>query len=294
MPVEHYENFPVASFLLPARLREPVEAIYAFARGADDLADEGDAAPAVRLAQLDGYRRALDALEHGRPLAEAVADAADATALVPMFERLGRNIRAFGLPLQLFRDLLDAFSQDVVKTRYADFAELRDYCRRSADPVGRLLLHLYGAASADNLALSDRICTSLQLINFWQDVAIDWQKRRVYLPQDDLARFGVGEADIADGRCDARWRALLGFEVARARAMMLDGAPLARRLPGRIGWELRLIVEGGLRILERIEAAGHDVFRRRPVLGKTDWARLAWRAARYRHPALPAPTPTHP
>ncbi|NMG56304.1 squalene synthase HpnC [Aromatoleum aromaticum] len=273
MPIDHYENFPVASLLLPARLREPVEAIYAFARSADDIADEGDALPVARLARLNDYRLELDAIGRGAPPRDA--------GLAPMFNRLGRNIRTHALPLPLFRDLLDAFGQDVGKTRYADFAELADYCRRSANPVGRLLLHLYGAATPDNLRLSDRICTSLQLINFWQDVAVDRAKRRIYVPQDELARFGVGEADIDAGRCDERWRALMAFEVQRARAMMLEGAPLACRLPGRIGWELRLMVAGGLRILELIEAVGYDVFRRRPTLGRTDWPRLAWRALRY-------------
>jgi squalene synthase HpnC len=273
MPVDHYENFPVASLLLPAPLREPVEAIYAFARSADDIADEGDAPAHVRLAGLDGYRRELDAIERGEPPRDA--------GLAPLFARVARNVRAHALPTQLFRDLLDAFSQDVGKTRYADFAELTDYCRRSANPVGRLLLHLYRAATPDNLQLSDRICTSLQLINFWQDVAIDWRKRRIYLPQDDLARFGVAEADIDAARCGEPWRALMAFQVRRARTMMCDGAPLARRLPGRIGWELRLVVQGGLRILEAIEAVDYDVFRRRPTLGRRDWPTLAWRALRY-------------
>jgi phytoene synthase len=273
MPVAHYENFPVASLLLPARLREPVEAIYAFARGADDVADEGDAPAVVRLARLNDYRLALNAIERGEPVRDA--------GLAPLFERLARAVRRHHLPVQLLRDLLDAFSQDVGKTRYANFEELRDYCRRSADPVGRLMLHLYGAASAGNLADADRICTSLQLINFWQDVALDWAKGRIYLPQDDMARFGVGEADIAAQTCDERWRALLAFEVQRARTMMVAGAPLARRLPGRIGWELRLVVQGGLRILERIEAAGYDVFRHRPVLVRSDWPRLIWRALRH-------------
>ena len=273
MPVDHYENFPVASLLLPARLREPVEAIYAFARSADDIADEGDAPAIARLARLNDYRLELDAIGRGAAPRDA--------GLAPMFDRLARNIRTHALPLPLFRDLLDAFGQDVGKTRYADFAELADYCRRSANPVGRLLLHLYGAATADNLRLSDKICTSLQLINFWQDVAVDWAKRRIYVPQDDLARFGVGEADIDAGRCDERWCALMAFEVQRARATMLEGAPLARRLPGRIGWELRLMVAGGPRILELIEAGDYDVFRRRPTLGRSDWPRLAWRALRY-------------
>ena len=274
MPVDHYETFPVASLLLPSRLREPVEAIYAFARSADDVADEGDAAPVARLARLHDYRLALEACARGA----AVNDA----SLAPMFERLGRAIRAHKLPVQRLRDLLDAFVQDVGKTRYRDFAELRDYCRRSADPVGRLLLCLYAAETPENLRRSDAICTSLQLINFCQDVAIDWQKQRIYLPQDDMARFGVSADDIAAGRCDERWRALMGFELGRARAMMVDGAPLARALPGRIGWELRLIVLGGLRIIEAIETANYDVFRHRPVLGKHDWLRLGWRALNYR------------
>ena len=268
MPVEHYENFPVASFLLPARLREPVEAIYAFARSADDIADEGEALPAQRLAQLEAYRRQLALIERGE------------TPVEPMFARLARNIRAYQLPLPLFAALLDAFAQDVVKTRYADYPELLDYCARSANPVGRLLLHLYRQTSDDNLRDSDAICTSLQLINFWQDVAVDWRKDRVYLPADSMARYDVSESQIAAARVDERWQALMGSEVRRARALMLSGAPLARRLPGRIGWELRLVVQGGLRILEAIEATGHDVFRHRPSLNRSDWLRLAWRAAR--------------
>ena len=274
MPVDHYENFPVASLLLPSHLREPVEAIYAFARSADDVADEGDAAPVARLARLHDYRLALEACARGA----AVNDA----SLVPMFERLGRVIRAHKLPVQHLRDLLDAFAQDVGKTRYRDFAQLKDYCRRSADPVGRLLLCLYTAETPENLRRSDAICTSLQLINFCQDVAIDWQKQRIYLPQDDMARFGVSADDIAAGRCDERWQALMSFQLERARAMMVDGAPLALALPGRIGWELRLIVLGGLRIIESIEAVGYDVFCHRPVLGKHDWLRLGWRALNYR------------
>jgi squalene synthase HpnC len=273
MPVEHYENFPVASVLLPARLREPVEAIYAFARGADDIADEGELAADERLSVLAAYRAGLLAIAGGG----AVADA----RLAPMFERLARNIASWRLPLQPFHDLLDAFSQDVVKTRYADYDELLDYCRRSANPVGRLLLHLYDCNDADSLRRSDAICTALQLINFWQDAALDFAKGRIYLPQDEMQRFGVSTAHLAQAHCDAAWRALLDFQVQRARALMRTGAPLARRLPGRIGWELRLMVLGGLRILEGIEAAGHDVFRHRPTLGATDWPLLAWRALNY-------------
>lgn len=266
MPVDHYENFPVASILLPRRLREPIAAIYAFARSADDIVDEGDASPAVRLGLLDSYRAEIDAIEANR----------DPDA--PIFQRLAQAIRCHALPVQPFRDLLNAFSQDVVKLRYADFDELLDYCRRSADPVGRLMLHLYRAVSDENLVRSDCICSSLQLINFWQDVAIDWKKPRVYLPQSDLARFGVSEAQISEGRIDDNWRALMRFQIQRARAMMLRGAPLGAAIPGRIGLELRTVVAGGLRILEKIETVDFDVFSHRPVLRAYDWPLLSWRA----------------
>jgi squalene synthase HpnC len=174
--------------------------------------------------------------------------------------------------------LLDAFAQDVVKKRYADFPELLDYCRRSANPVGRLVLHVFNRASEDNLRCSDAICSALQLINFWQDVALDWDKGRVYLPQDDLVRFKVSEQAIAERRCTPEWVALLGFQVERSRRLILAGALLAHELPGRFGWEIRLTVQGGLRILERIEHARGDVFRARPRLGPADWLRMAGRA----------------
>ena len=268
MSVDHYENFPVASILMPRRLVPAVETIYAFARAADDVADEGDAAPAERLASLAAYEAALDDIAAGR------------TPARPMFARLGAVVTQFALPLQPLRDLLSAFRQDVVTARYPDYAALLDYCRRSADPVGRLMLALYGVDGERQLRQSDAICTALQLINFWQDVGIDIAKGRIYLPQEDLARFGVGEADIEAGRDSPAWRALMAFEVERARALMLSGAPLARQLRGRIGWELRLIVQGGLRILERIERAQYDVYRRRPTLGKLDYLVMLGRAVR--------------
>ena len=281
MPVEHYENFPVASLLLPARLRAPVEAIYAFARSADDVADEGDAPALARLARLNDYRLALEACAHGRTVSDPT--------LAPLFARLGAAIRQHTLPLQPLRDLLSAFAQDVGKTRYADFAELQDYCQRSANPVGRLMLHLYGAATPAHLQQSDPICTALQLINFWQDVAIDWRKQRIYLPQDDMARFGVDAALLEDCQRAGRvtpaaapaWQALMTFQARRARAMMLAGAPLARALPGRIGWELRLVVLGGLRILDRLAAVDYDVFAQRPQLRRRDWLAIGWQALNY-------------
>lgn len=268
MAVDHYENFPVASILLPRRLVPAVEAIYAFARSADDLADEGDATPQQRLAALAAYEAELDGIAAGARPAQA------------MFARLAEVLRDYRLPQQPLRDLLSAFRQDVVTTRYADYPALLDYCRRSANPVGRLMLGLYGVDDPASLRESDAICTALQLINFWQDVAIDIDKGRIYLPQEDLARFGVPEDAIAHGRIGPAWRALMGFEVERARALMLEGAPLATRLPGRIGWELRMIVQGGLRILEAIERVRYDVFRRRPQLKRRDWIVVGWRALR--------------
>jgi squalene synthase HpnC len=268
MAVDHYENFPVASILLPRRLVPAVEAIYAFARGADDVADEGDALPAERLAGLAEYEAALDQIAAGR------------VPQRPIFARLAAVVDHHSLSLQPLRDLLSAFRQDVVTTRYPDYPALLDYCRRSADPVGRLMLALYGVGGEHNLREADAICTALQLINFWQDVGIDIGKGRIYLPLEDLERFGVGEADIVAQADTPGWRALMAFEVDRARALMRSGAPLATRLPGRIGWELRLVVQGGLRILDCIEAAHYDVFRHRPQLGKHDYLRMGWRALR--------------
>ena len=271
MAVDHYENFPVASILLPPSLREPVAAIYGFARSADDFADEGDIPPQQRSALLAGYQAELDAIERGEPTRH------------PVFLRLRPVIARYELPLQLFRDLLDAFMQDVSKDRYRDFGELMDYCRRSADPVGRLLLHLFGHATEQNLSRSDAICSALQLINHWQDVGIDAAKGgagRIYLPQDEMARFGVDEGDIlrhpAGTPPGTGFRALLQFQVGRARALMLRGAPLGWDLPGRIGLEIRAIVAGGLRILDKIEGAGHDVFNHRPLLQTADWPLILW------------------
>ena len=259
MAVDHYENFPVASILLPKRLRRSVEIIYHFARQADDIADEGDLPSEERLARLAGFRAELNRIENN----EAPQS--------PLFEALGAIIHKFGLPVQLFHDLLDAFSQDVVKNRYANYGELLDYCRRSANPVGRLLLHLYGAATPQNLAYSDDICTGLQLINFWQDVPKDYAIARIYLPQDEMARFGVTEAHIAEGRVDIAWQELMQFQIARARDMMKRGAPLGSILKGRIGLEMRLIIAGGNRILNKLENKKYDMYRHRPVLHPHDW-----------------------
>lgn len=267
MSVDHYENFPVASILMPKRLRKPVAAIYHFARAADDIADEGDLSNEDRLQQLDDFRDELDHI------------AADETPLMPLFQHLAVEVKAHALPLQPMHDLLDAFSQDVVKKRYANYDELLDYCRRSANPVGTLLLHLYEEATPVNLAYSDAICTSLQLINFWQDVAKDIAIARIYLPQDEMARFGVTEEQIAQARSDDAWRALMKFQIERARALMLQGKPLGTILTGRIGLEMRMIIQGGLRILDKIEAANYDVFNKRPVLRPFDWVIMLAKSA---------------
>src|SRR5258706_10942404 len=237
MAVNHYENFPVASVLLPAHLRRPVELIYAFARQADDFADEGDWPASVRLANLAGFSEQLDLIEGG------------AMPSSSLFMDLAATIKRFGLPIGMFRDLLSAFSQDVVKTRYADFGEVMDYCRRSANPVGRLLLHLYRTTGPRELAWSDNICSSLQLINFWQDIEIDYRKDRIYLPADEMAEYAVTEAQIANRDAGGNWRDLMLFQIDPTPHMLLAGAPPGRTLPGRIGIQLRMIVTGGNRIL---------------------------------------------
>ncbi|NYT63115.1 squalene synthase HpnC [Alcaligenaceae bacterium] len=273
MAVDHYENFPVASLLLPRHLHIPVRNIYRYARSADDIADEGCAAPDERLAQLAGYRIALEQIAAG---ALALPDGDPKT---PIFEPLAATIAQHSLPMAPFFDLISAFEQDVVTTRYNDDAGLFDYCRRSANPVGRLMLHLYGAATPQNLTDADAICTGLQLTNFWQDIAIDWEKGRVYLPQNTLRQHGVTENHIADQRhTDPAWQTLLRAQVQQARELLVGGLPLAQRLPGRIGFELKLVILGGLRILERLDQLHYDIFFHRPTLQKRDWILLFWRA----------------
>lgn len=262
----HYENFPVASRLLPARLRGPVAAIYAFARRADDIADEGDTDAATRLMKLDAMAAGLDALRTGR----APGD--------PVFIALADAIPRHALPLEPFYDLLTAFRMDVTTKRYATIAEVLNYCRYSANPVGRLLLHLYGHATPQNLSHSDAVCSALQLINFLQDIAQDFDENgRIYLPEDEMGRRGVTERHIAERRTDAAMRALVDRQIERARGLLLSGAPLGRALPGRAGLELRLIIHGGLRVLEKLAARTQDVFAR-PRLTKGDWMRILARA----------------
>ena len=264
----HYENFPVASLLLPMRLRKPIALIYSFARQADDFADEGDLTPEQRLALLDGFRRELDRIGSGQ------------TSDMPLFVALADMIQAHNLPLQPFYDLLDAFAQDVVKTRYENFGEIMDYCRHSANPVGRLLLHLYGQATPRNIALSDAICSALQIINFLQDVAIDYRKDRIYFPQDEMRKYRIEERQIANGDAGGAWGVFMEFELGRARRLLQSGAPLGLALPGRIGLEMRSIIAGGERILHKLYKARGDMFSHRPVLKPRDWVYMLYRAVR--------------
>jgi squalene synthase HpnC len=270
MAVGHYENFPVASLFLPRKFRFPVSLIYRFAREADDFADEGEAPPGLRLERLDAFRRELEKIERG------------ATPGIPWFVELAAAIEAHGLPVQPFHDLLSAFSQDVTTKRYPDHGAVLDYCRRSANPVGRLLLALYGAATPQNFIYADAICSGLQLVNFLQDVAIDYRMGRIYIPQCDLARFGVREEQIAAGNADHNWRSLMAFELARARELLHAGARLGWVLEGRVGLELRMIVAGGDRILTKIARVEGDVFHHRPVLRWFDWPLLLARALQRR------------
>jgi squalene synthase HpnC len=257
----HYENFPVASWLVPAPLRPHVCAVYAFARRADDFADEARFA-GRRLARLAAWERQLEAAVAGEPVRN------------PVFVALADTIRAHDLPAAPFHDLLSAFRQDVTTARYPSHKALLDYCRRSADPVGRLVLMLFGHRDERLFVWSDAICTALQLTNFWQDVAVDAAKGRIYLPADDMARFGVTAEDIDSGVATEGFRELIAFQVARTRALFLKGAPLCDRLEGRLAMEIKAVWLGGMGLLDAIERAGCDVLRRRPVHGRLARARL--------------------
>lgn len=270
----HYENFPVASILIPRAMRRDIAAVYAFARAADDFADEGDADAATRHARLDAWERRVR---------EAAAGAArdDGTSDGAIFAALGQTMASRRLPLDLFTDLLSAFHQDVDVTRYATWADLLDYCRRSANPVGRLVLRINSGGRADAAldASSDALCTALQLTNFWQDLERDWRKGRVYLPADLLRAHGTAEADIALGRMTPSLASALADAAARTRALFERGRFVCREIGGRLGFELRATWLGGTRILERLEEIRFDVFTARPSLGWRDAPPIAARLA---------------
>ncbi len=273
--VDHYENFPVASWLCPPRLRPPVAAIYGFARAADDIADEGTATAAERLADLAGFRSDLEACCTGRP---------DSGRWPAVFIPLRCAVRDFALPQRHLADLLSAFEQDVAKTRdragYANRAELLDYCRRSANPVGRLLLHLYGIDDSAAQERSDEVCTALQLINFWQDVGVDVVRGRYYLPREDLLRHGLDPMRPSTWAGHREAPKLIAEFSHWSRGLMESGSGIAHRVPGRAGWELRLVVQGGLRTLDRIEAMGFNTFAARPALRARDLPLMLWRSLR--------------
>lgn len=267
MSINHYENFPVGSLALPRHLRKPIHAIYTFARTADDIADEGNASQEQRLYQLSLIKQDIDAISQ---------DQAPQTPLIQNL--LNEAITPHQLPLQPFYDLLDAFSQDVIKKRYANFGELIDYARRSANPIGRLMLHLYGTTDERSIAQSDGICTALQLINFWQDVAIDWQKNRVYLPQDDLQKFGVTEQQIANATHNHAFQKLMSHECERTFKILRAGSPLGRTLSGRLGLEVRMIVLGGQTILQKLDNCQYNIFQNRPQLNWQDWIKIIYKS----------------
>lgn len=252
--------------MLPRRLRKPVGLIYSFARAADDFADEGDRTDEERILLLDSFRHELARLSGGQEPQSI------------LFRELSPVMEQYRLPVVLFTDLLDAFTQDVCKKRYADFDELLDYCSKSANPVGRLLLHLYGINSEKNRQYSDNICSSLQLINFLQDIEIDFEMGRIYLPEDEMMRYGIAGSHIESKKADASWAIFMKFQAERARRMMLDGAPLAGEMKGRIALEMKLIILGGLRILEKLDKSGGNIFGKRPKLGRFDWALMLVRA----------------
>ena len=261
---EHYENFPVASYLVPRVLRPHICSIYAFARRADDFADEPEY-EGVRLERLDEWETGLDRCLRGSPEG-------------PIFIALAETIRAHHLPERWLRDLLDAFRQDCRVTRYESWSQLLDYCRRSANPVGRMVLHLFGYTDDRRAAWSDAICSALQLTNFWQDVEVDWRKDRVYLPAEARRRHGVSEEDISSGRMHDGFRALMREMAGRTRGLFDEGRPLLGSLRGRLALELRAVWLGGTRILDKIDRVDSDVFTKRPVLSRLDFLLAAGRA----------------
>jgi len=256
-----------------------VAAIYQFARTADDLADEGEATLDQRSAELRAYRCDLQAVAEGRkPSSQWASD---------VFLPLAEVLQQFRLPLPLLHDLLNAFEQDLYKSAYIDREDLLGYCRLSANPVGRLLLHLYGVSDAAALKCSDAICSSLQLINFWQDFSRDGPQGRVYAPQTDLDRHGLNRDDLLACHDSPAARAMTRELCDWARQLMLEGEPLVHQIKGRAGWELRLVVQGGLRILEKIKAMHYTSLTHRPALTAMDVPTMLWRALRMRAPTNP-------
>lgn len=261
----HYENFTVGSWLLPRRLRRHIAAIYAFARTADDLADEGTVDSSDRLARLEAWERSLQSAFRGE-------------ARDPIFVALAHTVREFNLPIEPFQKLLQAFRMDAAFVGFEDFQSLRAYCRCSADPVGHLILYLFGYRDAALEVLADQVCTGLQLANFWQDIGADAAKGRLYVPRDELRAFNCTAVEVTEGMCTTPVKRLLRFQVERARTLLTDGAALADHVDARLGREVRLFTGGGLAVLRGIEAVDYDVVRRRPTVSRRAKARLVWQA----------------
>ena len=284
----HYENFPVASRVLPAALRPHVAAVYAFARVADDFADEGDRPAGVRLDRLARWGERLRCAAPGPPASragrrpDAGRGGVDAEAEHPdaddIFLAVGHTIRAFDLPVEWFDDLLSAFRQDVTVSRYATWADLLDYCRRSANPVGRIVLRLSGYRDATLDRWSDAVCSALQVTNFLQDLGRDWRAGRLYVPADVQAACGAEADDLRQERLTPAWRRAIACCAARTRRLFREGRPVCDGVRGRLRLELRLTWLGGMRVLERVTGAGYDPFASRPVLGPRDVLPLVWRA----------------
>jgi phytoene synthase len=280
----HYENFPVASRLLPARMRPHVAAVYAYARLADDIADEGDVDRALRHARLDEWTRRLHAAVAGTPVPDdaSTLDAATREIAPAVFMATTHTIRSIELPIDLFDDLVSAFRQDITVTRYDSWDALLDYCRRSANPVGRLVLRIGGWHSTELDAASDAVCTALQLTNFWQDLAIDWRRGRLYVPAEEHQRTNASFDALDRGELTDPWREALSSSAARTRELFDRGRAVCDGVTGRLRYELRATWLGGLRILDRLEASGFDVFHDRPALGASDVPALAWGAVWWR------------
>jgi len=262
LAASHYENFPVASRLLPDWMRPPVAAIYAFARHADDFADEGNLNDDERLALLDNYRQQLGNIEKGQDVND------------PVFVALKHAIYTHNLPLNPFYKLLSAFTQDVTKKRYTNIDEVLDYCDNSANPVGYLLLCLFKRATENNVAYSNSICSALQIINFLQDISVDYQKGRIYLPQDEMQKFGVTESQIAKSRYSPEWRRFMETQLQRVETMMRTGAPLATILPGRVGYEIRATIMGGMTVIRKLKKQNMTKFNAQPRLHMLDWVKI--------------------
>jgi phytoene synthase len=270
----HYENFPVASWLLPVHMRPHVAALYAFARTADDFADEGRRSAEERCGLLDDWQNRLHACVGGSRAGEGGTP----HPYDRLFLALGATIRACDLPVALFDDLLSAFRQDITTHRYATWSGVLDYCRRSANPVGRLVLRIAGHDDAGLDRASDALCTALQLTNFWQDFARDWQNGRLYVPLDDVAAERARMEDLDHRRLTEPWRRVLGRAAARTRESFQAGRSVCDGVGGRLRHELRITWLGGMQILDRLEKADYDVFAARPTLGMADAPAIVWRA----------------